>query len=209
MSETLASWIERVRRLVAYQQEALEFLERVRRQFPLATPQHALAVARLWALADEVDPFLCTLLEELNRGLLEGKGQMDTTRGAYTRKAGVPPLPGLEDAPGLSFSARPTMCYECTWSLKWDDGKAVAVQLTVEPENDLFRGAVIGHQARLARDVPCPLRPGERPRFEEGVREALLECFASEVISRPESPDLPASRETLPPARRSRKKRDT
>ncbi|GBD11913.1 hypothetical protein HRbin23_01596 [bacterium HR23] len=210
MSETLSAWIERARRLVAYQQEALAFLERVRRQFPLAVPQHAPAVARLWLLADEVDSFLCTLLEELNRGLLGGKGEVDTTRGAHTRRENAPLAPGLEGIPGLSpsLAGREYIRYDCTWSLKWEEEKAVSVQLTVEPDNDVFRGVVVARRARLARDIPCPLRPAERQRFEEGVREALLECFASEVVSVPEKPPpAPVPTKGAPSSpRRTRKK---
>lgn len=212
MAESLSSWIERVRRLVAYQQEAIGFLERVRQQFPQATPHHALAVARLWLLADEVDPFLCTLLEELNRGLLEGKGQLDTTRGAHVRREEMPLGPGLEGVPGLvpALEGKEVMRYDCTWSLRWEPGRTVAVQLTVEPDSEAFRGAVMAHQSHYTRDIICPVRPGERQRFEEGVRDALLECFASEMVSAPEAPaPTPSPRiKASPQSSRRRKKRD-
>ncbi|MFN3974591.1 MAG: hypothetical protein ACK4K2_04870 [Dehalococcoidia bacterium] len=211
MAESLSSWIERVRRLVAYQQEAVGFLERVRQQFPLAMPQHAPAVARLWLLADEVDPFLCTLLEELNRGLLEGKGQVDTTRGAQVRQEGMPLGPGLEGVPGLSpqlLEGKETMRYDCTWSLRWEPAKTVAVQLSVEPDSEVFRGVAMAHQAGLTRDVVCPIRSGERQRFEEGVRDALLECFASEMVCAPgTSPPSPQPDVKASPTRRRSHKR--
>lgn len=210
MAENLSSWIERVRRLVAYQQDAVGFLERVRQQFPLAVPQHAPALARLWLLADELDPFLCTLLEELNRSLLEGKGQVDTTRGAQVRQEGMPLRPGLEGIPGLApqLEGRETMRYDCTWSLRWEPGKAVAVQLSVEPDSEVFQGVAMAHQARIARDVACPIRSGERQRFEEGVRDALLECFASEMVCTPGTPSpSPRPRVKASPTRRRSHKR--
>ena len=78
------SWLERTRRLVDYHQEALEFIGRAGQQIS-ANPSHALAVGRLWLEADGIDDTVCTLLDEMNTGLLEGGGELDTTRGVATR----------------------------------------------------------------------------------------------------------------------------
>jgi hypothetical protein len=203
VSEALSSWIERVRRLVAYHEEARAFVERVRQQFPLAHPQHTPAVARLWLVADEVDPFLCTLLEEVNRSLLGGKGEVDTTRGAQVRREALPWGQGLEGLPGVS--PRETMSYDCTWSLRWAQERGVLIRLTVEPEGEVYGGTVVARRARHSRDIPCPVRPGDRSRFEEAVREAVMECFAAEATGVP-APDTPPPASPHPRRRKGKGK---
>lgn len=175
-------WTEEVRRLADYHREAAEFLQRVRQRFPQAHPRHVGAVARLWLSADELDPLVCSVLEELNRALLEGKGEVDTTRGASLR----PDLVGRE-----------ALHYECAWALTWPTG-ALRVRLSVEPEDPSPRLEVAAERAGERERLAYPVDP-------DRLRRALGRLFAlewawEEVRARfGEEADRPPSRPAPPP----------
>ena len=114
MSEELF-WLEKAKKMVSYRQEALDFIDRAGEQLPV-NPTDAPALSRLWVEADQLDEMICSLLDEMNAYLIEGKGDLDTTRGASVR-------PYASDQESL--------VYECAWSLFWDDVKAVSVNLAI------------------------------------------------------------------------------
>ena len=107
------SWLDRAKRLLKYRREAAEFLERVSPQLPVS-PSDAASVSLLWDEADELDAMVCGLLNELNAGLIAGRAELDTTRGA---------IPVGTDG----------VTYQCCWTLAWSDGLGLSVKLSTDP----------------------------------------------------------------------------
>ena len=171
------SWIDRTRRAVERRLEALEFLSRVRDQFPMSSPLHAAAVTRLWSAAEEMDPPVCRLLEELNQGLLQGTGQLDITRGASLRaqtemeRMGIPASKG--PTPGTPLSQE-TLVYECTWALLWKDAqKGIRVALAIDTQTMALDARVSARQWPMSQELSHPID-------EEALKEALTEVFVAE-----------------------------
>jgi len=155
--DTPEAWTEQVRQLLEYHREAGEFLQRVRQRFPQAHPRHIASVARLWLSADDLDPLVCSTLEDLNRAFLEGRGDLDLTRGASLR----PDLMGRE-----------VLYYECAWTLTWDGG-ALRVRLSVEAGEGSPMLEVSAEEARERERLAYPVDP-------ERFRQALGRLFALE-----------------------------
>ena len=152
------SWIDRARRLVAYHAEATDFVRRVGQSLP-ASPQDAAAVRELWAEADRLDATVCSLLEEMNRELLGGAGQLDVTRGADIR-----PLTFEEEA----------LFYECSWVLEWGRGRAVKVDLAVEPRTMFFDANVHAVSADDKTNLPHPISESE-------LKDSLVNAYVAEA----------------------------
>ena len=154
------SWIERAQRLVDYHQEALEFIGRAGQEIP-ASPTHALSVGRLWLEADGIDDMVCTLLDEMNTGLLGGEGELDTTRGVAVRPSRL----GEEG-----------VFYSCSWSLLWGGGKAVSLDLSIEPQSGIFEAQVRALRGKQSTDVRFPLS-------DLDLKEALISAYVTETTS--------------------------
>ena len=152
-SAELESWVNRTRRMVAYRDEALAFLERASEQVPVFESDVGL-VCRLWAIADEHDEVLCRALTEFDSALFESPGELDITRGVET-------LPVSEDESGAVFL--------CTWAIVRPGRERVSCVLYGEQ----LTGAV-GMEIRdgngIGRPVPFPVVPSD-------LFEALSESF--------------------------------
>ena len=162
MSEELC-WIDRARTLVGYHQEALEFIARAAEQLPAASPADALAVGRLWLEADMLDHLVCGLLEEMNTGLIEGRGELDATRG-------VAPHPHSLDDQGL--------VYECSWSLLWGDGQGVSVRLAIDPLSEKFQASAAALKTPVTLDLSFPLT-------QPDLTDALTRAYVAEATWTP------------------------
>ena len=149
-----SSWIDRAKRLLKYRREAAEFLERVSGQIPVS-PSHAASVSLLWAEADELDAMVCGLLNEMNAGLMAGRAELDTTRGA---------IPAGTDG----------VTYECCWTLAWNDGLGVSVRLSTDPRYSTFELLVRSARSAEERRVPYPTT-------EDDFKLALAQAYAAEA----------------------------
>ncbi len=145
MTNEKPDWLDRARRLREYRREALEFIERVQSQFPVSR-EHARAVSILWYEADQRDDTVCSLLAEMNSGLLDGSAELDITRGASLRAIGF----------GMGLPPEQAVFYECAWSLAWGDGRGVAVVLAIDPRNSAFDAHVRALKTKEAHRVPYP-----------------------------------------------------
>ena len=152
------SWLERAKKLVEYNSEALDFLRRVGGQLPVARADAA-AISRLWVQADNMDETICRLLEEMNAGLLDGAGELDTTRGASMRQSDI-----YEEA----------VYYDCTWSLLWGNGRGILVNLAVE---SLFHDFDMRVQSLLASSS----QPVRYPFTEDEFKEYLVNAYFAEA----------------------------
>ncbi len=163
------SWIERTRRLVDYRREADEFVQRVGGQLPVG-PQDAKAVSLLWLEADGLDEKLCSLLNEIDAGLLEGKAdELDITRGATMR-----PSP---------LESEDVVYYECTWSLTWGDGLGVFVVLAVDSRSSVIQAHVRGLKSAEVESLRFPLA-------EADLKEGLTAAYVSEATVADRSQDF-------------------
>lgn len=153
-------WLERARKLVSYHREALDFVDRVKEQFE-AVPGDAQALCILWTEADALDETVCTLLNEMNDGLIDGAGEVDITRGASVRP----------DAMG-----RDTLFYDCSWSLRWGDVRCVSVNLAIEPGSHALEAQVRAQNAGVVNRVPTPM-------VEADLKESLVTAYAAEATT--------------------------
>jgi len=152
------SWIERAKKLVEYHEEAQNFVRRVGKQLPTG-PSDALAVSELWVEADRLDDMICSLLDEMNTGLVGGNAELDTTRGASIRPAGFE-----EEA----------VFYECSWTLEWGNNRSVLVNLAVEPSARLYEVNVHAIQAEETRSIRHPVTESE-------LKEGLINAYVIET----------------------------
>jgi hypothetical protein len=157
MSEKL-SWIERAEKLVKYHDEAFDFVRRASEQLPVF-PEDAHAVARLWVEVEQLDSLVCGLLDEMNTGLLNGKADMDTTRGASMRT-------GMMDDQYVA--------YECSWMLLWERGFGVAVNLAIDPRSRAWEANVQSLKSRGSQSIRFPLSEIE-------LKDALVDAYVSEA----------------------------
>ncbi len=160
-----SSWLDEARKLTEYRKEAVSFLLRASSRFD-ASPEHAKAVSHLWLEADKLDSLIYGLLEEINRGLLSGKGEIDVTRGAS-----VKPHHGSD-----------TLFYDCTWSILWKPNHGIAVNLAVEPASASFEMKVASLKAGEEEIVPFPPE-------SSALKNTLKNAYAAEA-SIP-TPDIP------------------
>ena len=152
------SWTDRAKRLVAYHAEATDFVRRVGRSLP-ASPRDAAAVRELWAEADRLDAMVCSLLETMNGELLGGAGETDVTRGASIRQ--------------LTFEEE-ALFYDCSWLLEWGRGRAVKVDLAVEPRTMFFDANVHAVSADEKTNLPHPISESE-------LKDGLVNAYVAEA----------------------------
>ena len=152
------SWLERARKLAEYRREAAEFIGRAADQLPVS-PDDVKAIGLLWLEADRLDGVVCAALNEMNAGLADGRGELDSTRGASVR-------PSTLD--------EPTLFYDCSWSLQWDGGRRVVVNLAIDPRSTVFEVTVTAMMAAESVSVPFPVAEPE-------LKEALISAYAAEA----------------------------
>jgi hypothetical protein len=157
LSEEL-SWLERARKLVEYSQEAQEFIGRAAEQLAVS-PTDAPLVGRLWLEADLLDALLATLLEEMNEELIDGQGELDTTRGVAVRPSAI---------------AEEALYYECSWSLAWADGRGISVILSIEAGTGTLDAQVQGRTTVDRIGVRFPIR-------EPDLKDALISAYVAEA----------------------------
>ena len=158
MSED-TSWIERAKLLVSYHEEATDFIRRAAEQLPVSHV-HTNILSRLWVESDNLDETICTLLNDLNQHLVEGKATMDTTRGASMR-------PTIMDEQSLF--------YDCSWNLSWDDDtRGVSVNLAIDSDTNIFESHVRSIGASESFGLRYPLS-------ESDLKEALTNAYVAEV----------------------------
>ena len=148
------SWLDRAKRLLNYRREAAEFIERVSQQLPVS-PSDAASVSLLWEEADELDAMVCSLLNEMNAGLMAGRAELDTTRGA---------VPAGADG----------VTYECSWTLAWNDGLGLSVKLSTDPRSSTLTLLVRSTRSAEERRVP-------HPTTEDDFKLALAQAYAAEA----------------------------
>lgn len=154
------AWLERAKHLVGYHQEALDFIDRVKDSLPVEN-SHASHLSRLWVEADGLDQTVCTLLEDVNSYLLDGNGEMDTTRGAAVRP---------------SLLADETLFFECSWLLAWDDGKGVSLALAVDASTGIFEVQASGRASGSTLAIRFPVS-------ELALKDAFTEIYVAEATS--------------------------
>lgn len=151
-------WLDRAKKLVGYHHEALDFINRVGDQLPV-NESHASQLRLLWVEADELDQMVCSLLEDVNTHLIEGSGEMDTTRGADVRP---------------SLLADDALFFECAWSLTWADGKAISLNLAIDASTGIFEVLTSGHISQATRSVRFPVS-------ESALKDAFTEVYVAEA----------------------------
>lgn len=155
-------WIERARCMVAYHPEAVDFIRRASDYFPVDMA-HIHLLLRLWVEADNMDAVILPMLHELNAGLLDEEGIIDTNRGASLRPTAF-----------ASFSDANTeeIVYECFWHLNWGDSQALSVVMSVNGDG------VFQVQARGEASV-SEHRIGYPPS-ENALKDALIAVYVAE-----------------------------
>ena len=156
------SWIERARKLLDYRREANEFVQRVGSQLPI-DPNDSEAVSLLWVEADFLDELICSLLNEMDSGLLQNSAdELDITRGATMRPS---PLENEE-----------IVYYECTWSLTWGDGLGILVVLAIDSRSKIIQAQVRGLKSKQIETLRFPIS-------ETILKEGLTPCYVSEATA--------------------------
>ncbi len=148
------SWLDRAKRLLKYRREAAEFLERVSSQLPVS-PSDAASISLLWDEADELGAMVCGLLNEMNTGLMAGRAELDTTRGA---------IPVGTDG----------VTYQCCWTLAWGEGLGLSVKLSTDPRRSTFELLVLSARSEEERRIPYPT-------IEDDFKLALAQAYAAEA----------------------------
>ena len=159
------SWIDRARRMVEYHHEAAAFIHRASEQFPVSAA-HSRLLLRLWVEADTLDSVIFPLLGELNEEILEGRGNVEATRGVTVRPSGYSPI---EESRGEE------VVYECGWTLHFDARKGVAIVLSVS-ETGVFQAVAVGNFSGQQHRIGYPVTTG-------ALQDGLVSAYVSEVTT--------------------------
>ena len=152
-------WVERAANLVRYRDEALEFIARAGANLPAETRDME-AVCLLWDEADGLDRTVSDHFTAIIDGLLDGRGQLDVTRGANMTQR---------------FGAEGMLVYQCAWTLAWDDHRRIAVVLAIEPRSGSF-DAWVGAAEAEATTLPVPITDS---RLEDALAIAYFRAATS------------------------------
>lgn len=158
-------WTDRARRMVAYHEDALNFIRRASEHFAVSSEDVEL-VMRLWVDADDLDALILPLLDALNVELLDGTAELDTTRGVSAQPSA---FGAIED------SDAEEMVYECIWSLNWEPSRSVSVALSVSSSGVFYvqaRGGASNREHRIGH-----------PPTERALQEALTAVYVAEATS--------------------------
>lgn len=154
-------WIERAASLVGYRDEAVSFISRASANLP-AHPEDEEAVCLLWTEADGLDQKVSDHFTAMNEGLLDGRGQLDVTRGADISKG---------------FEAPDSLVYQCTWAFQWDDVREISLVLAIEPRSRRFSAWVA---AAGAEDITLYF-----PIDDAGLEDALAIAYYRAATASP------------------------
>ena len=152
--------------MVAYHQDALNFIRRASEHFAVSS-EHVELVMRLWVDADDMDALVLPLLDALNTELLGGAAELDTTRGVSVQPSAFGAIEDSEDAEEV--------VYECIWSLNWDSERSVSVALSVS-SSGVFHVQARGSASNRDHRIGYP--PTER-----ALQEALTAVYVAEATS--------------------------
>jgi len=158
-------WTERARRMVAYHQDALNFIRRASEHFAVSS-EHVELVMRLWVDADDLDALVLPLLDALNVELLDGAAELDTTQGVSVQPSALGAIEGTDAE---------EVVYECVWSLNWESDRGVSVALSLS-SSSVFqvqaRGSVSNREHRIGY-----------PPTDTTLQEALTAVYVAEATS--------------------------
>ena len=159
------SWTDRARRMVEYHPDALDFIRRASEHFPVH-PAHVHLLLRLWVEADALDALIMPMLNEMNADLMNGSGELDTTRGVSTQPSA---LSAFDDG------APDEVVYECIWSMSCADGRGVSVVLAVNDSGAFqaqARGSLSAHEHRVGYPVAAT-----------ALEDALVAVYVAEATA--------------------------
>ena len=155
------SWILQTQELLSKAYEARDFVERAAENFPTALPTHAIAIARLWQRAESLDGTIGSHLNMMNAELFEGKGEVETTRGASLRAIMV---------------GEQLLMYDCTWTLSWNrNTRGILVKFSIEPEMESLHLRVENLTVAGGQDIRYPL-------YEDQLSDALAKAYVLEIL---------------------------
>ena len=152
-------WIERARSMAAYHAEAMDFIRRAQPQHPVEDDD-VYPLMRLWVQADNLDELILTLLQTLNAELLDGVGELDTTRSVN----------------GYSEDGERRIFYECGWALEWADERSVSVTVGFD-EDGVFYAYAGGARSSFTQHIGYPIT-------ESALQDALCEAYVRESTAR-------------------------
>ena len=157
-------FIDRTRRMLEYADEARDFVRRAA-AWRETGESDAIAVCRLWALADELDSTVCETLTAFGEALFGERFELDITRGVEVEPPPPPPMPPMP----------PRAIYTCAWTAKLGEDIWVSVVLSAAPSES---------ERLEARDsgggfypLPFPLEGAAE------LSEVLSDAFFGAVIS--------------------------
>lgn len=153
------SWIERARSMAGYHAEALDFIRRAQPQHPVEDDD-VYPLMRLWVQADNLDELILTLLRTLNAELLDGVGELDTTRSVN----------------GYSEDGERRIFYECGWALEWADERGVNVTVGFDADS-VFYAYAGGVRSSFTQRIGYPIT-------ESALQDALCEAYVRETTAR-------------------------
>ena len=107
----LRTWLARSKRMLAYADEARDFIRRARSELPVNEADVG-SICYLWTRADELDVTVYEALSKFDSALFDSPGEIETTRGVEV------------DDEIVSF--------QCTWSLHRPDGGFISVVLLAD-----------------------------------------------------------------------------
>jgi len=151
--------------MVAYHQEALNFIRRASEHFAVSS-EHVELVMRLWVDADDLDALVLPLLDALNVELLRGAAELDTTRGVSVQPSALGAIEGSDAG---------EVVYECIWSVNWESDRGVSVVLSVSSSNVFqvhARSSASNREHRIGY-----------PPTKTALQEALTAAYVAEATS--------------------------
>ena len=151
--------------MVAYHEDALTFIHRASEHFAVSS-EHIELVMRLWVDADDLDALILPLLDALNVDLLDGKAELDTTRGVTAQPSAFGAIDGADAE---------EVVYECIWSLSWGAGREVSVALSANSSG-------VFHVKARRKASSSEHRIGHPPS-ERAIQDALTAAYVAEATS--------------------------
>ncbi len=148
---------ERLRSMVAYAEDAFNFVSRASSQLPTDESDiHILC--RLWTLADEYDVTICESLAKFDSVLTEPAGELDITR-------------SVEAWPSANSGAPDdlipdNLVYVCSWEMLRSQGRSVTVRMSIDRASGEPSVEVADSGGRRQR-VPFP----------DGMNDELLDAM--------------------------------
>ena len=152
----LDTWVDRVKRMTAYADEARDFIRRAGSDLPVSETDLG-SVCYLWALADERDVTVCDALSRFDSALFASTSKLDITRGVEAGDTGI--------------------SFLCTWAIRRPDGRFISVVLSADTATGQV-GVEVRHSGGDRRAVGF----GAEPPSE--LYEALCHAFFAVAADR-------------------------